>query len=337
MKPRVAINGFGRIGRLLFRINLKNDLLDIVAINDPNPATTMAHFLKYDSSYGKIDAELEVKGEDELIVNGKSIKIFHDRDPLNLPWRDLEIDIVMEATGVFRDREGASKHLQAGAKRVLITATGKDPDRTLVMGVNENELHAEKDVIISNASCTTNCIAPIVKVINEEFGIEKGLLTTIHAVTTSQNLLDASHKDLRRGRSALTSMIPTTTGAAKAVALVLPEMEGKLNGMAVRVPLPTVSMVDFVCEVSRDTTVEEVNDVLKKAASGKMKGILDVCDEMCVSVDFKGTHYSSVIDAPSTEVIGGNMIKIIAWYDNEWGYSERTVEMAALIGEKLRA
>lgn len=336
MKPRVAINGFGRIGRLVFRINLENDLLDIVAINDPNPAATLAHLLKYDSNYGKLDKEIEVKGEDEIVVNGKSIAVYHDRDPLNLPWRDLEIDIVIEATGVFRDREGASKHLQSGAKKVLITALGKGIDRTLVMGVNENEFHAEKDLLISNASCTTNCIAPVVKVLHEEFGIEKGLMTTIHSYTNDQRILDVAHKDLRRARAAALSMIPTTTGAAKAVGLVMPELEGKLNGMSIRVPTPTVSIVDFVCNVQKETTTEEVNKVFKKAAKDKLKGILDVCDELCVSVDFKGMKFSSAVDAPSTMVIGGNLVKVISWYDNEWGYSERTVEMAALIGEKMK-
>ncbi len=334
MKPRVAINGFGRIGRLVFRINLLRDKFDIIAINDPNKASTMAHMLKYDSSYGILDADIEVKSEDEMIVNGKSIKLYHTRDPLELPHRDNNIDIAIEATGAFRTREGASKHLQAGAKKVLISAPGKDIDRTLVMGVNEEELHAEKDLLISNASCTTNCIAPVIKVLHEELGIEKGLLTTIHAVTTSQNMLDAAHKDLRRGRAAISSMIPTTTGAAKAVALVIPEMEGKLNGMAIRVPLPTVSLVDFVCNVSKETSAEEVNAILKKASEDKLKGILGYSEEPLVSIDYKGTRYSSVIDGLSTMVMG-NMVKIITWYDNEWGYSERTVDMVEYIGKQM--
>jgi len=334
MKTRVAINGFGRIGRLVFRINLERDLFDVVSINDPNSTEKMVHLLKYDSTYGRLNAEVEIKGEEEIIVNGKSIKVYHTREPLELPHRKNNIDVVIESTGAFRDREGASKHLQAGAKRVLITAPGKDVDRTIVLGVNDNELHAEKDLIISNASCTTNCIAPVAKTLNDAFGIKEGLLTTIHAVTTSQNILDAPHKDMRRGRSALTSMIPTTTGAAKAVTLVIPELKGKLNGMAIRVPLPTVSVVDFVCNVEKEVTAEEVNDVLKKASDNKLKGIMDFSNEPLVSIDYKGTHFSSVVDGLSTMVVG-NMVKVIAWYDNEWGYSERVVDLAKKIGSKL--
>jgi glyceraldehyde 3-phosphate dehydrogenase len=335
MKPRVAINGFGRIGRMIFRINLKRDLFDIVAINDPNPASTSAHLLKYDSTYGILDADVEVKNDDEILVNGKLVKVYHTRDPLELPHRENKIDIVIESTGAFTDREGASKHLQAGAKRVLITAPGKDVDRTIVLGVNDKDLHAEKDLIISNASCTTNCIAPVVKVLNEAFGIEKGLMTTIHSYTNDQVVLDVAHKDLRRARAAGLSMIPTTTGAAKAVAEVLPELKGKLNGFSVRVPTPTVSLVDFVCTVKKPTTVEEVNAALKKAAKGSLKNILDVCDEPLVSVDFKGNPNSSIVDSMSTMVVDGNMIKVISWYDNEWGYSQRVVELAGKIGAQL--
>lgn len=334
MKPKVFINGFGRIGRLVFRINHLRDKLDIVGINDPNPIEMLVHLLKYDSSYGHFDGKIEIVNDNEMKVDGKSIKVYHTREPLELEHGENGIDIVIEATGAFRDREGASKHLQAGAKKVLITAPGKDIDRTLVMGVNEGDLHAEKDQIISNASCTTNCIAPVIKVLNETLGIEQGLLTTIHAVTTSQNILDASSKDYRRSRSALSSMIPTTTGAAVAVALVYPEMEGKLNGMAIRVPLPTVSLVDFVFNAKKEASVEEVNKILKDAADGGLKGILGFSDEPLVSVDYKGTHFSSVIDGLSTMVMG-NLIKVIAWYDNEWGYSERTVDMAAHIGTKM--
>jgi len=330
MKPKVCINGFGRIGRLVFRINHKRDKLDIVAINDPNKIEMLVHLLKYDSTYGPFDGKVEIVSDDEIKVDGKSIKVYHTRDPLELEHSDNEVDIAIEATGAFRDREGASKHLQAGAKKVLITAPGKGVDRTLVMGVNEGDLHAEKDQIISNASCTTNCIAPVIKVLNEALGIEKGLLTTVHAVTTSQNILDASSKDFRRSRSALSSMIPTTTGAAKAVAMVYPEMEGKLNGMAIRVPLPTVSLVDFVFNAKKEASVEEVNKILKDAAGP----IIGYNEEPLVSVDYKEMHTSSVIDGLSTMVMG-DMIKIIAWYDNEWGYSERTVDMAALIGEKM--
>ena len=335
MKPRVAINGFGRIGRMVFRINLERDLFDIVAINDPNPAATSAHLLKYDSTYGILKADVEVKNDDEMLVNGKLVKVYHTREPLELPHRDNKIDIVIESTGAFTSREGASKHLQAGAKRVLITAPGKDIDRTIVLGVNDKDLHAEKDLLISNASCTTNCIAPIVKVLNEAFGIEKGLMTTIHSYTNDQVVLDVAHKDLRRARAAGLSMIPTTTGAAKAVSEVLPELKGKLNGFSVRVPTPTVSLVDFVCTVKRPTTVEEVNEVLKKAAKGSLKNILDVCDEPLVSVDFKGNPNSSIVDSLSTMVVDGNMVKVISWYDNEWGYSQRVVELADKIGKAL--
>lgn len=334
MKPRVAINGFGRIGRQIFRINLERDLLDIVAINDPNSAETMAHLLKYDSTYGTLNADVEVKSENEFEVNGKSYKLYHTREPLEFPHKENEIDVVIECTGAFRDREGASKHLQAGAKKVLISAPGKDIDRTLVMGVNENDFHAEKDNLISNASCTTNCVAPVLKVLHENFGIEKGLLTTVHAVTTSQNILDASNKDLRRGRSALASMIPTTTGATKAVEIVLPELKDKLDGMAVRVPLLTVSMVDLVCLVEKEVSAEEVNNALKEAAEGKMQNILSYSEKPLVSVDYTGSPYSSIVDGLST-ITKGNMLKVILWYDNEWGYATRTVEMAAKIGSQI--
>ncbi len=335
MKPKVAINGFGRIGRLVFRINLERDDIDIVAINDPSPIKTMVHLAKYDSTYGPLKADFEIKSEEELVVNGKSIRITHDRNPENLPWKELDIDIVIESTGVFRDREGASKHLQAGAKRVLISAPGKDVDRTLVMGVNDNELHAEKDLIISNASCTTNCIAPAAKVLNDAFGIKKGLMTTIHSYTNDQNILDAKHKDLRRARAAAISMIPTTTGAAKACELVLPELKGKLNGMAIRVPTPTVSLVDFVFEAEKDITTEEVNTALKAASEGELKGILGYSEEPLVSRDYQGSHYSSIVDALSTTTIGGNMVKVVLWYDNEWGYSERVIDLTQKIGNQL--
>lgn len=335
MKPRVAINGFGRIGRMVFRINLERDLFDIIAINDPNPASTSAHLLKYDSTYGPLKATVEVKNDDEILVNGKLVKVYHTREPLELPHRDNQIDIVIESTGAFTSREGASKHLQAGAKRVLITAPGKDVDRTIVLGVNDKDLHAEKDLLISNASCTTNCIAPVVKVLHEAFGIEKGLMTTIHSYTNDQVVLDVAHKDLRRARAAGLSMIPTTTGAAKAVGEVMPELNGKLNGFSVRVPTPTVSLVDFVCTVKKETSVEEVNKVLKDAAASSLKNILDVCDEPLVSMDFKGNPYSSIVDSMSTMVIGGNMVKVISWYDNEWGYSNRVVELAEKIGAQL--
>jgi len=335
MKPRVAINGFGRIGRSVLRINLESDQLDIVAINDPNPNLTMTHLLKYDSNYGKINAEVTFENEDEMLLNGKTIKTFHTREPAELPWADLDVDIVLECTGAFRTREGASKHLQSGAKRVLLSAPGKDEiDRTIVLGVNEKDLHAEKDLIISNASCTTNCLAPLAKVLNDSFGIEKGFMTTIHSYTSSQRVLDVSHKDLRRARAAAISMIPTTTGAAKAVGLVIPELQGKLNGLAIRVPTPTVSLVDLVCVMNKETTVEEVNETLKRASMAEMKGYLMVCDEPCVSVDFKGHPISSIVDGLST-MANGNLVKILSWYDNEWGYSERLAELAAYIWKQV--
>jgi glyceraldehyde 3-phosphate dehydrogenase len=334
MKPRVAINGFGRIGRQVFRINLERDLLDVVAINDPNSAETMAHLLKYDSAYGTLDADVEATSEDELTVNGKTYKLNHTRDPLELPHKENEIDIVLECTGAFRDREGASKHLQAGAKKVLISAPGKNIDRMVVMGVNEKDFHAEKDNLVSNASCTTNCAAPVIKVLNDTFNVEKGLLTTIHAVTMSQNILDASHKDLRRARSAIASMIPTTTGAAKAVEKVLPELEGKLDGMAVRVPLLTVSLLDFVCTVKDEVSAEEVNNAFKLAAGGDYQNLISYSDEPLVSVDYMGSPYSAIFDSLST-MTKGNMIKVVAWYDNEWGYSVRTVEMARYMADQM--
>ncbi len=335
MKPKVFINGFGRIGRLVFRINHNRDKLDVVGINDPNPVEMLVYLLKHDSTYGHFEGEVEIVNENEIKVDGKSIKVYHTREPLELEHADNEIDIAIEATGAFRTREGASKHLPAGAKKVLITAPGKgDIDRTLVMGVNEDELHAEKDQIISNASCTTNCIAPVVKVLDEALGIEEGLLTTIHAVTGSQKILDSAGKDYRRARAAISSMIPTTTGAAKAVALVYPKLDGKLNGMAIRVPFPTVSLVDFVFNPTKEASAEEVNKILKEAAEGKLKGILGYTDEPLVSIDYRGMHLSSSIDGLSTMKMG-KMLKVVAWYDNEWGYSERTVDMAAHIGENM--
>lgn len=329
--PRVAINGFGRIGRNVFRVNLEKNDIDIVAINDLSPASTLAHLLKYDSVYGICDAEIS-STENSITVNGKEIKVFNERDPEALPWKDLEIDIAIEATGVFRDREGASKHLKAGAKKVIISAPGKEVDRMIVMGVNE-ETYTPEDQIISNASCTTNCLAPVAKVVHEKFGIVKGLMTTTHAYTSDQRLLDAPHKDLRRARAAAMSMIPTTTGAASAVGEVLPELKGKLNGMAIRVPTPTVSVVDLVCELSKETNAEEINNALKEAASGELKGILDVCETPLVSIDFTKNPHSSIVDAPSTMAIE-NMAKIISWYDNEWGYSNRMVDLCRYIGGK---
>lgn len=335
MKPKVAINGFGRIGRQIFRINMEKDYFDIVGINDLSDANTMAHLLKFDSNYGVLHQKIEAKGED-ISVDGKKYKVFTEREPENLPWKDLEVDVVIEATGVFRTREGAEKHLKAGAKKVIITAPGKDEiDFTTVLGVNHEDYDPEKHSIISNASCTTNCLAPVAKVLNDAFGIEKGLMTTIHAYTSSQPVLDLGGKDLRRARAAAMSMIPTTTGAAKAVSLVLPELEGKLNGMAIRVPTSTVSLVDLTCVVKNPTSTEEVNEKLKEAANGPMKGFLYYNEKPLVSIDYKGNAASSTVDALSTEVMDGNLVKVLSWYDNEWGYSSRVVDLVKVIGDKL--
>ncbi len=334
MKPKVAINGFGRIGRQVFRINLEKDYFDVVAINDLSDAKTMAHMLKYDSNYGTLPHEVEAEGDD-IVVDGKKYDVHTQRDPEALPWKEHDVDIVIEATGVFRTREGATKHLTAGAKRVILTAPGKDEiDFTTVLGVNHQDYDPEKHKIISNASCTTNCLAPIAKVLNDNFGIEKGLMTTIHAYTSSQKILDMSDKDLRRARAAGLSLIPTTTGAAKAVALVLPELKGKLNGMAIRVPTPTVSLVDLTFVSGKSTSEEEVNSALKAAADGPMKGYLAYSEKPLVSIDYKGDPHSSSVDGLSTEVIDGNLVKVLSWYDNEWGYSARIVDLVKMIGDK---
>ncbi|MBT6069266.1 type I glyceraldehyde-3-phosphate dehydrogenase [Candidatus Peregrinibacteria bacterium] len=330
MKPRVAINGFGRIGRLVFRANLISEKLDIVAINDLTDNHALAHLLEFDSVHGHLDANIEVKGEDSIIVNGKEVKALSERDPEKLPWEELEVDIVIESTGVFRKREGAQKHIIAGAKKVIISAPAKDEiDLTVVMGVNEKDYRKDEHHILSNASCTTNCLAPVAKVLNEEFGIVRGLMTTIHSYTNDQKILDLPHKDLRRSRAAGMSMIPTSTGAAKAVGLVLPKLAGKLNGFAVRVPTPNVSLVDLTVEVEKHTTAEEVNAAFKKAANGELKGILGAESRPLVSIDYTGNNNSSIVDLALTEVMDGNMIKIASWYDNEWGYSMRTVDLAA--------
>ncbi len=335
MKPRVAINGFGRIGRQVFRINLEKQLFDIVAINDLTDAKTMAHLLKYDSNFGTINNEIKATSEKEITIDGNSTKIFTERDPENLPWKDLNIDIVIESTGVFKTREGASKHIKAGAKRVVLSAAGKDLDFTVVVGVNDKDFDPKNHYLISNASCTTNCLAPVAKVIHENLEIEKALMTTVHAYTNDQKILDLPHKDLRRARAAALSMIPTTTGAAIAVTMVIPELEGKIDGMAIRVPTPTVSLVDFTAIVQDQTTVEEVNSILKDAANGELKGILDYTDDPLVSVDYKQNPHSSIVDGLSTKVMDGNMVKIIAWYDNEWGYSARMVDLVKIIGDKI--
>lgn len=335
MKTKVAINGFGRIGRQIFRINLEKDLFDIVAINDLTDNKTLAHLLKYDSTYGTIQDKIETKGEDAIMVNGKKIQTFQIKDPELLPWKKLGVDIVIESTGVFRTKELINKHIIAGAKKVILSAPAKDPiDITIVLGVNENKFNAKKHKIISNASCTTNCLAPLVKVINDNLKIKHGFMTTCHSYTNDQKILDLPHKDLRRARAAGLSMIPTTTGAAKTVAEVIPSMKGKLNGVSIRVPTPTVSIVDLVCVVDKKTTVEKLNALLKKASSGKLKNILAYEENELVSIDFRKNENSSIIDSRSTMVIDGNLIKVLAWYDNEWGYSCRIVDLVNYISKK---
>jgi glyceraldehyde 3-phosphate dehydrogenase len=332
---KVAINGFGRIGRNAFKVAMskENPGFEIVAINDLTNADTLAHLLKYDSIFGKFPGTVEVK-DSSLIVNGKEIKIYAEKDPAVLPWGEIGVDIVIESTGFFTDGKLAAKHIEAGAKKVVISAPAKNEDITIVLGVNDGEYDPSKHNIVSNASCTTNCLAPFAKVIDREFGIVKGLMTTVHAYTNDQKILDAPHKDLRRARAAAMSMIPTTTGAAKAVSLVLPQLKGKFNGMAMRVPTPDVSAVDIVIETVKPVTAEAVNAALKAAADGEMKGILGFCEEPLVSMDYKEDPRSSIIDALSTMVMGDNMVKILSWYDNEWGYSNRVVDLVSLMVEK---
>ena len=334
MTVRVGINGFGRIGRNVLRAGVNKEGLEFVAVNDLTDAKTLAHLLKYDSVHGKLQNRVEAKG-DSLLVDGKAMKVFALKDPAQLPWKDLGVDVVLESTGKFTDREGGSKHLQAGAKKVVISAPAKDPDVSLVLGVNEKDYNPSKHNIISMGSCTTNCLAPIAKILVDEFGVEYGLMTTIHSYTNDQVILDFTHKDLRRARAAGMSMIPTTTGAATAISLVIPELKGKLDGMAIRVPTPNVSVVDLVVDLKKETTAEEVNRVLKSYADGKLKGILSFCEEPLVSIDFNGNPHSSIVDGPSTKVIGKKMVKILSWYDNEWGFSNRMMElMLYLFGKK---
>lgn len=333
---RVAINGFGRIGRNFLRCWLtRNDSqLDIVAINDTSDPQTNSHLLKYDSMLGRLDADIQA-GEDSLIVNGKTIKCCSDRNPNNLPWKAWDIDLVIESTGVFRSAEGASRHIEAGAKKVLITAPGKGSGiGTFVMGVNHEDYnHGDYDVV-SNASCTTNCLAPVVKALHESFGIIKGTMTTTHSYTGDQRLLDASHRDLRRARAAALNIVPTTTGAAEAVAKVYPAVQGKLNGIALRVPTPNVSVVDFVAQVEKPAIAQQINDALKAASEGHLKGILGYSDLPLVSIDYRKTDESSIVDSSLTIVLGGDLVKIVAWYDNEWGYSQRVVDLAELVAQK---
>lgn len=332
---RVAINGFGRIGRNFMRCWLlrENSPIEVVAINDTSDPKTNAHLLKYDSMLGQLDADISAD-EDSLIVNGKVIKCTSDRNPENLPWGAWEIDLVVEATGVFTKREGAAKHITAGAKKVMITAPGKGDDGTFVMGVNHENYNPHTMEVVSNASCTTNCLAPVVKILHEEFGIVQGMMTTTHSYTGDQRLLDASHRDLRRARAAALNIVPTSTGAAKAVAQVIPDLKGKLNGIAMRVPTPNVSVVDFVAQVEKPTIAQQVNEVLKAASEGKMKGIIDYSELPLVSGDYAGSNASSIVDAELTMVMGGNMIKVIAWYDNEWGYSQRVLDLAEYMAER---
>jgi glyceraldehyde 3-phosphate dehydrogenase len=330
MAVKVGINGFGRIGRNFFRAAYKDPSLQIVAVNDITDAKTLAHLLKYDSVHGRFEASVEVK-ENAIVVNGKEVQVLACKDAADLPWGKLGVEIVIECTGRYTDRDGAGKHIAAGAKRVIISAPAKGEDATFVMGVNEKTFDPAKHFILSNASCTTNCLAPVAKVLLDTFGIERGLMTTIHAYTNDQKILDLPHKDLRRARAAGVSMIPTTTGAAKAVSLVIPELKGRLDGMAIRVPTPNVSLVDLTAELSKSATTEEINAAMKKASEGPMKGILQYVDEPLVSVDFNHDPASSSFDALSTKVIAGKMAKVLAWYDNEWGYSCRLVDLAKYV------
>lgn len=340
MTIKVAINGFGRIGRNFLRCLLTrtNSQLELVGLNDTSDPKTNAHLLKYDSMLGRLDNVDIQATDDSIIVNGKTIKCVSDRNPLNLPWKEWGVDIIIESTGVFVTDEGASKHIQAGAKKVLITAPGKGANvGTYVMGVNHHTYEHDKYNVVSNASCTTNCLAPFAKVLHENFGIIKGTMTTTHSYTGDQRILDASHRDLRRARAAAINIVPTSTGAAQAVALVIPELKGKLNGIALRVPTPNVSVVDLVVQVEKSTLAEQVNKVLKEAAHGQLKGILDYTELPLVSSDFRGTDVSSTVDGSLTMVMGGDMVKVIAWYDNEWGYSQRVVDLAELMASKWKA
>jgi len=335
MTAKVGINGFGRIGRLVFRVisQLYGDKLDIGLVNDLTDAKTNAHLLKYDSTYGSYPGKVEA-GDDSIIVDGEKVKIMAERDPGKIPWKAYGIDVVLECTGLFTEASKASAHFQGGAKKVIISAPAKEEDFTVVLGVNDSKYDPKQHKIISNASCTTNCIAPVAKVLNDTFGINKGLLTTIHAYTNDQRLQDMFHKDLRRARAAAENIVPTTTGAAKAVSLVLPELKGMLHGVAMRVTTPTVSLCDLVVELNKEVTPESINTAFKSAAEGKLKGILEYCTEPLVSSDFKGNTHSSIFDSLSTMVIGGNMAKIVAWYDNEWGYSCRLADLVVFVLNK---
>ena len=335
MATKIGINGFGRVGRLSLRaINqYHKGKLEVAAINDLTDTRTNAHLLKWDSTYGPYPGEVKA-AEDAIMVDGKPVKVLAERDPAKIPWRDLGVDIVIESTGLFTDAAKAAAHLKGGAKKVIISAPARNEDITIVLGVNEDQYQPDKHKIISNASCTTNCIAPVVRVLHQSFGVSKGLMTTIHAYTNDQRLLDTFHRDLRRARAAALNIIPTTTGAARAVTQVIPELKGRLHGLALRVPTATVSMVDLVADLEKEVSVEEVNQALEQAASGDLKGILEYCREELVSMDFKGNPASSIVDAPTTMVIAGNMVKVLAWYDNEWGYSCRLGDLTAYVVSK---
>ncbi len=337
MAVRVGINGFGRIGRMIMRAAKKDGRgkdIDFVAVNDLTDTKTLAHLFRYDSVHGMYPGSVEAKGGN-LEIDGDEVRVLSERDPAKLPWKDLKVDIVFESTGLFRSRDDAGKHLAAGAKKVVITAPAKNEDISICLGVNHEKYDAKKHHIISNASCTTNCLAPVVKVLLEEFGFRRGLMTTIHSYTNDQRLLDLPHKDLRRARSAALSMIPTTTGAAKATGIVIPEVNGKIDGVAIRVPTPNVSLVDLVAVLDKTPSVDEVNAAFKKWAEGPMKGVLQYCEDPLVSVDFVGNPASSIVDGISTNVIDGNFVKVFSWYDNEWGYSARCVDLANYIGDRL--
>lgn len=330
MATKVGINGFGRIGRNIFRAAMNDSDIDVVAVNDITDAETLAHLLKYDSALGILDADVSCE-ENGIVVDGKAIKVVSERDPADLPWKDLGVDIAVESTGLFRDRENASKHLAAGAKKVIISAPASDEDITIVLGVNHDKYDKDKHNIISNASCTTNCLAPVAKVLMDEFGIKRGLMTTIHSYTSDQKILDGPHKDMRRARAAAVSMIPTSTGAAKATGLVLPELVGKLDGMAIRVPTPNVSLVDLVVDLEKEASVEDVNAAMCKAAEGGLKGILKYVTVPLVSIDFNGDPHSSLFDSVATMALKGGMVKVLSWYDNEWGYSNRVRDLIKYI------
>ncbi|RSD25108.1 type I glyceraldehyde-3-phosphate dehydrogenase [Mesobacillus subterraneus] len=333
MAVKVGINGFGRIGRVVFRAALNNPNVEVVAVNDLTDANMLAHLLKYDTVHGTLDKEITVDG-DYLVVDGHKVKVLAERDPAQLGWGDLGVEVVVESTGRFTKRADAAKHLEAGAKKVIISAPASEEDITIVMGVNDDKYDAANHHVISNASCTTNCLAPFAKVLNDNFGIKRGMMTTVHSYTNDQQILDLPHKDYRRARAAAENIIPTTTGAAKAVSLVLPELKGKLNGGAMRVPTPNVSLVDLVAELDKDVTVEEINAAFKKASEGELKGILGYSEEPLVSSDYNGNAYSSTIDALSTMVMEGSMVKVISWYDNESGYSNRVVDLVDFIAKK---